>query len=178
MPIDWFPLWLSLRVAGVSTIIAIGLGLWIAWALANRAFRGKEWIDAAITLPLVLPPTVLGYYLLVVLGQRSPLGKLFERLFGFQLTFTPLAAIIAATIHALPLMVKSVRAAFEEVDPILENVARTLGATEVRLFLTITLPLSRRAILAATVLAFARALGDFGVPIMIAGNIPGQTQNA
>ena len=154
------------------------IGIFLAWVLARLKFLGKEWIDAAITLPLVLPPTVLGYYLLVVLGQRSPLGKLFERLFGFQLTFTPLAAIIAATIHALPLMVKSVRAAFEEVDPILENVARTLGATELRLFLTITLPLSRRAILAATVLAFARALGDFGVTIMIAGNIPGKTQTA
>jgi molybdate transport system permease protein len=176
--VDWFPIQLSFQVAFIATGVALLMGIFLAWMLARLKFLGKEWIDAVITLPLVLPPTVLGYYLLVVLGRGSSLGKLFERVFGFQLTFTPFAAIIAATIHALPLMVKSVRAAFEEVDPILENVARTLGATEVRLFLTITLPLSRRAILAATVLAFARALGDFGVTIMIAGNIPGKTQTA
>ena len=116
MPIDWFPLWLSLRVATVSTIIALALGLWIAWLLANRSFRGKEAIDAAVTLPLVLPPTVLGYYLLVVLGRNSPLGKIYEWAVGHPLVFTWQAAVVAALFHAMPLLVKSARAAFESID--------------------------------------------------------------
>ena len=176
MPIDWFPLWLSLRVAGFSTAIAIALGLWIAWVLANRAFRGKEVVDAAVTLPLVLPPTVLGYYLLVVLGRSSPLGKVYEWAIGQPLVFTWQAAVVAALFHAMPLLIKSARAAFETVDHSYERAARSLGATELRLFWSVTLPLTRRSILAASALAFARALGDFGVTLMIAGNIPGRTQ--
>src|SRR5438552_7393325 len=112
MPIDWFPLWLSLRVAVISTALALGFGLWLAWALANRAFRGKEVIDAAVTLPLVLPPTVLGYYLLVVLGRSSPLGKVYEWAIGQPLVFTWQAAVVAALFHAMPLLIKSSRAAF------------------------------------------------------------------
>src|SRR5579863_9946329 len=176
MPLDWFPLWLSLRVAAISTALALAVGLWLAWTLANRTFRGKEVLDAAVTLPLVLPPTVLGYYLLVVLGRNSPLGQLYEWLFGGPLVFTWQAAVVAALFHSTPLLVKSARAAFESVDRSYERAARNLGATELRLFWRVTLPLTRRAILAAAALGFARSLGDFGVTLMIAGNIPGRTQ--
>jgi len=176
MPIDWFPLWLSLRVAALSTAIALGIGLWLAWVLANRGFRGKEILDAAVTLPLVLPPTVLGYYLLVLLGRNSPVGQLYEWIFGQPLVFTWQAAVVAALFHSTPLLVKSARAAFESVDHGYERAARTLGASEVRLFWRVTLPLSGRSVLAAGALAFARSLGDFGVTLTTAGNIPGHTQ--
>lgn len=176
MGIDWFPLWLSLRVAVISTAVALVVGLWLAWLLANRQFRGKEILDAAITLPLVLPPTVLGYYLLVLLGRASPVGKLYEWIFGGPLVFSWQAAVVAALFHSTPLLVKSARAAFESVDRSFERAARNLGASELRLFWRVTLPLARRSILAAGALAFARSLGDFGVTLMIAGNIPGRTQ--
>src|SRR5438552_5977790 len=176
MPIDWFPLWLSLRVAVISTALALGFGLWLAWLLANRDFRGKEVLDAAVTLPLVLPPTVLGYYLLVLLGRHSPVGRLYEVVFGSPLVFSWQAAVVAALFHSAPLLVKSARAAFESLDRSYERAARNLGASELRLFWKVTLPLARRSILAAAALAFARSLGDFGVTLMIAGNIPGRTQ--
>jgi molybdate transport system permease protein len=167
---------LSLRVAAISTAISLVVGLWLAWILANRQFRGKEILDAAITLPLVLPPTVLGYYLLVLLGRASPVGKLYEWMFGGPLVFSWQAAVVAALFHSTPLLVKSARAAFESVDRSFERAARNLGASELRLFWRVTLPLARRSILAAGALAFARSLGDFGVTLMIAGNIPGRTQ--
>ena len=176
MAIDWFPLWLSLRVALFSTIAAVGLGLWVAWLLANREFRGRELLDAAVTLPLVLPPTVLGYYLLVLLGRATPFGRVYEWLFGSPLVFTWQAAVVAAFLHSMPLLVKSARAAFESVDHAYERAARSLGASELLVFARVTLPLTRRPILAASALAFARSLGDFGVTIMFAGNIPGRTQ--
>src|SRR5580692_10676041 len=176
MPIDWFPLWLSLRVAVVSTAVALSLGLWLAYILANREFRGKEMLDALVTLPLVLPPTVLGYYLLVLIGRASPFGHLWESIFGSPLVFTWKAAVVAALIHSLPLLVKSARAAFESVDRSYERAARTLGASEWRLFWRVTLPLARRSIFAASAIAFARSLGEFGATLMVAGNIPGRTQ--
>jgi molybdate transport system permease protein len=176
MPIDWFPLWLSLRVAVLSTALALAGGLWIAYLLANREFRGKDLLDAAVTLPLVLPPTVLGYYLLVLLGRASPLGRLWEEIFGAPLVFTWKAAVVAALLHSFPLLVKSTRAALESVDRSYERAARTLGASEWKLFWRVTLPLAWRSIFAATALAFARSLGDFGVTLMVAGNIPGRTQ--
>lgn len=176
MQIDWFPLWLSLRVAFLSTAIALACGLWLAYVLANRQFRGKESLDAAITLPLVLPPTVLGYYLLVLIGRNSWVGRAWEGLFGSPLVFTWKAAVIAALLHSLPLLVKSARAAFESIDPGYERAARNLGASEWRLFCRVTLPLAQRSILAAAALAFARSLGDFGVTLMVAGSIPGSTQ--
>src|SRR5580700_2186461 len=176
MAIDWFPLWLSLRVATISTAIALVIGLWLAWTLANRSFRGKEVLDAAVTLPLVLPPTVLGYYLLVLLGRASPIGHVYEWLFGGPLVFTWQAAVVASLFHSTPLLVKSARAALESVDRSYERAARNLGATELRLFMRVTLPLAHRSIFAAAALAFARSLGDFGVTLMIAGNIPGRTQ--
>src|SRR6202451_1967235 len=172
MSIDWFPLWLSLRVAVVSTVVALLLGLWIAYILANREFRGKSLLDAAVTLPLVLPPTVLGYYLLVLIGRASPLGQVWETVFGSPLVFTWKAAVVAALLHSFPLLVKSARAALESVDRSLERAARNLGASEWRLFWRVTLPLARRSIFAATALAFMQALGDFGATIMVAGNIP------
>jgi molybdate transport system permease protein len=176
MSVDWFPLWLSLRVAVISTALAAAGGIALAYLLANRDFRGKEALDAALTLPLVLPPTVLGYYLLVVVGRQSGLGRAYEAVFGQPLVFTWQAAVVAALLHSAPLLIKSARAALESVDHSYERAARTLGAGEWRVFLRVTLPLAQRSILAATVLAFARALGDFGVTIMVAGNIPGRTQ--
>jgi molybdate transport system permease protein len=176
MSIDWFPLWLSLRVALISTAIAVVGGLWIAYLLANREFRGKETLDAAVTLPLVLPPTVLGYYLLVLLGRASPVGRLWEVVFGSPLVFTWKAAVVASLLHSFPLLVKSARAALESVDRSCERAARTLGASELRLFWRVTLPMARRSILAASALAFARSLGEFGVTLMVAGNIPDRTQ--
>ncbi len=178
MAVNWFPLWLSLRVAALATLVSLALGLWIAYVLANRKFRGKELLDAVVTLPLVLPPTVLGYYLLVMLGRTSPLGHFYEYVFGAPLVFTWQAAVVASTFHAIPLLVKSARAAFETVDRSYEKAARNLGASDWRVFWRVTLPLSRRAVIAASVLAFARALGDFGATLMIAGDIPGKTQTA
>jgi molybdate transport system permease protein len=178
MAIDWFPLWLSLRVASLSTLLSLFMGLWLAYILANRDFRGREWLDAAATLPLVLPPTVLGYYLLVALGRQSPLGRAYESVVGQPLVFTWQAAVVASTVHAFPLLVKTVRAALESVDRSYEKAARTLGASEWRVFWRVTLPLARRSVIAATVLAFARSLGDFGATLMVAGNIPGRTQTA
>ncbi len=176
--IDWFPVKLSFLVASAASVIALVAGSSLAWLLARKRFPGRDVLDALITLPLVLPPTVLGYYLLVLLGTRSALGGFLYRRFGLRLTFTVTAAIIAATIHALPLVTKSLRAVFESIDPQLEAAARTLGLNNWRIFFRVTLPLSARGVLAATALAFARALGDFGITIMIAGNIPGKTQTA
>ena len=176
MNLDWFPFRLSLRVAAHSTLVSTAAGLWLAYLLANRSFRGKETLDAAVTLPLVLPPTVLGYYLLVVIGRESWFGRLWEAMLGSPLVFTWQAAVVAAILHSAPLLIKSARAALESVDHDYERAARTLGASEWRLFWRVTLPLARRSIFAAIALAFARSLGDFGVTIMVAGNIPGRTQ--
>src|SRR5579884_2417850 len=176
MTIDWFPLWLSLRVAAISTCISLVAGVWIAWLLARGGFRGREILDAAVTLPLVLPPTVLGYYLLVLLGRATPFGRLYEWIFGSPLVFTWQAAVVAALLHSTPLLIKSARAAFESVDPSYIRAAQNLGASDLRVFVQVMIPLARRSIFAAAVLAFARSLGDFGVTIMLAGDIPGRTQ--
>jgi molybdate transport system permease protein len=178
MCLDWFPLWLSLEVATAATLISLALGLAIAWLLANREFPGKNLVDAVATLPLALPPTVLGYYLLVVIGRSSWIGRAWESVTGSPLVFTWRAAVIASTLHAIPLLIKSSRAALESVDLACERAARSLGASEWRLFWRVSLPLARRPVLAATVLAFARSLGDFGATLMIAGDIPGRTQTA
>jgi len=174
--IDWSPLWLSLRVASIATVLSLGVGLATGWALTRWQFRGKNLAEALVTAPIVLPPTVLGYYLLVLLGRSSPLGELYETLFGGPLVFTWQAAVAAACLHAIPLLIRSARAAFEGVNRNLENAARSLGASEWRVFWRVTLPLSKGPVAAAAVFAFARSLGDFGVTIMIAGNIPGKTQ--
>lgn len=178
MPIDWFPLWLSLEVALAATAISLAIGIWLAWLLANRQFMGKDVLDALATLPLALPPTVLGYYLLVIIGRNSWPGRAWEAVTGAPLVFTWRAAVIASTLHAVPLLLKSARAALENVDRSYERAARSLGASEWRLFWRVSLPLAGRPIAAATALAFARSMGDFGTTLMIAGDIPGRTQTA
>ncbi len=174
----WEPLALSLRVAGASAGLALAVGIPCAFALARGRVPGRKLLEALLTLPLVLPPTVLGYYLLAVLGRASPLGRAYERITGGPLTFTVTAAVLAGFVQALPLTVRTTRAALDAVDPTLEQAARALGATEWRVAMTITLPLARRGITAAAALAFARALGEFGVTLVIAGSIPGQTRTA
>lgn len=176
--VDLFPLALSLRVAVVSTVVVTTVGVALAWLLARRRFPGREALDALVTLPLVLPPTVLGYYLLVLLGRSSPAGRAFEAVFGRPLVFTWEGAVVAAAAGALPLMVKTARAAFASVERDYEDAARTLGKGEWQVFARVTLPLARRGVVAGAVLAFARALGDFGATLMVAGNIPGRTQTA
>ena len=178
MPLDWSPLWLSLRVAVLSTALSLVVGLALAYLFANYHFRGKELWDSIITLPLALPPTVLGYYLLILLGRSSAIGRTWEAITGSPLVFTPTAAVIAAFFHSAPLLVKSARAALESVDHSYERAARTLGSSDWRVFARVSLPLAAPSIAAATLLAFARSLGDFGVTIMLAGNIPGRTQTA
>ena len=173
---DFFPLVLSLKVALLATAISLVIALAAAWALSFLEFTGKEHLDAAITLPLVLPPTVLGYYLLIVIGRESWVGQAWESITGSPLVFTPKAAVIAAIVHSAPLLTKYLRAAIESVDPVYIKAARSLGLEEWRIFLKVVLPLCSRAVVASAVLAFARSLGDFGVTIMIAGNIPGKTQ--
>jgi molybdate transport system permease protein len=174
--IDLFPLALSLRVATVATVLNLLVGLPLALFLARTRFRGRDLLSAVVLLPLVLPPTVLGYYLLVVLGRQGPVGRLLEGSLGFTLVFTWQAAVLASAVVSMPLLVRAAQAAFESIDPKLEDAARTLGRSELNLFLTVTVPLAWRGILAGTVLAFARALGEFGATLMVAGNIPGRTQ--
>ena len=167
----WQPLLLSLRVAMAATCIVFICGLLLATWLARSRFSGKIIVETLVNLPLILPPSVLGYYLLLVLSRNGPLS-----IFGLRITFTWYAAVIAAAVVALPLMVQSSRAAIEAVDPILEQAAGTLGASSPRIFAEVTFPLARRGILAGIVLAFARSLGEFGATLMVAGNIPGLTQ--
>ncbi|MNM29916.1 Molybdenum transport system permease protein ModB [compost metagenome] len=176
MDLDWSALWLSLKVAGWATVINLFVGVGLGALLARKRFPGRELLDTLLTLPMVLPPTVLGYYLLVVIGRNGPLGAWLQSAFGINLVFTWQAAVIAAAIASLPLVFKPARAAFEDVDAQLEQAARTLGVSELALFFRVTLPLAWRGILAGLLLAFARAMGEFGATIMVAGSIPGRTQ--
>jgi molybdate transport system permease protein len=166
---------LSMQVAVLATALNALVGIPLAYVLARRRFWGRTALDLAVTLPLVLPPTVTGYYLIVVLGRRGWLGAPLYELTGWTVAFTWYAAVIAATVMALPLLVRTARAAIESVDPDLERAAFTLGRPEWRTALEVTLPLARNGILAGLVLAFARALGEFGATLMLAGNIPGKT---
>jgi molybdate transport system permease protein len=172
---DWFPVRLSIEVAILATALTALIGIPLAWALGKGRFAGRDLVGAVIMTPLVLPPTVLGYYLLVLIASQGPLGRLLERV-GVELAFTWRAAVLAGCVGSLPLLVRTVQAGFEAVDGRLEDVARTLGRTEAAVFFTITLPLAWRAVLAGLVLAFCRAFGDFGMTLMVAGNIPGRTQ--
>ncbi len=172
----WTTLALTLKVAAWATAINLVLGVAVGWLLARRGFFGRELVDALLTLPFVLPPTVLGYYLLVVIGKRGWLGGWLYQTFGINLIFTWQGAVIAATIVSFPLVLKSARAAFEGVDPQLENAARVLGLGEWTLFFRVTLPMAWPGILAGTLLVFARSLGEFGATLMVAGSIPGRTQ--
>lgn len=170
--------WLSVQVAVAATVLNGLLGIPLAYVLARRRFWGRGLVDLLVTLPLVLPPTVTGYYLIVLLGRRGVLGAPLYALTGWTIAFTWSAAVIAATVMALPLLVRTARAAIESVDRNLERAAFTLGRSEWRTALEITLPLARNGILAGLVLAFARALGEFGATLMLAGNIPGKTATA
>jgi len=169
---------LSFEVAAIATCLATALGVAIAGIISQPRIWGRELVDAAITAPMVLPPTVLGYYLLVLLGRESALGRGFEALFGSPIVFSRGGAVIAAAIGALPLITKASRAALEGVDTRLVGAARTLGASPWRAFFSVSLPLARRGVFAGVMLGFARALGDFGVTLMVAGNIPGRTRTA
>ena len=171
----WNPLWLSLKVAGLATVLATLLGTAVGWGLARGRFPGRNLLDTLLTLPMVLPPTVLGYYLLVMLGRHSTLGAWLDQL-GIRLIFSWQGAVVAATVVAFPLVFKPARAAFEAVDGQLEQAAQVLGISRLAVFFRITLPLAWRGILAGILLAFARALGEFGATLMVAGSIPGQTQ--
>lgn len=171
----WVPLALSLKVAAWATTINAVLGVAAAFALSRWQSPARDLVDAVLTLPLVLPPTVLGYYLLVLVGRRGVLGECLAAL-GIELVFTWQGAVLASTIVAFPLVLKSARAAFEGVDPQLEQAARVLGVRESGIFFRVTLPLAMRGIAAGVLLAFARALGEFGATLMIAGNLPGRTQ--
>jgi len=172
----WHTLKLSLLVVSIATILISVIGTALGYLLAKRTFRGKDLLDAVLTLPMVLPPTVTGYYLILLLGRRGLLGNPLYVLTGWAVTFTWIAAVIAATIIALPLMIKSARAAIESVDAEYEIASYTLGKSEWETFFRITLPLAGRGILAGIVLSFARAFGEFGATLMLAGNIPGRTQ--
>ena len=171
----WTPLLLSLKVAGLATLLNLVLGVAAAWGLSRWRSPLRDFIDSILTLPLVLPPTVLGYYLLVLFGRRGTFGAWLESL-GIQLVFTWQGAVLASTVVAFPLVLKAARAAFESVDHQLEDAARVLGVSEAGVFFRVSLPLATRGITAGVLLAFARALGEFGATLMVAGNLPGRTQ--
>jgi molybdate transport system permease protein len=172
---DAFPIGLSLRVAALALLVVTPLGLGIAWAQARRRYRLRAAVDALVLLPLVLPPSVMGFLLVVVFGKRGPVGAWLDEAFGLRLVFTPAAAVIASAVVSLPIFVKTAQPAIEAVPRELENVARSLGLGPLAVFLRVTLPSAWRGVLAAAVLGFARALGEFGATLMFAGDIPGRT---
>ena len=170
------PLLLTLKVAAWATLLAVFLGMGAGLLLARIRFAGREVVDALLLLPMVMPPTVLGYYLLIAFGRRSALGHWLESRLGIELIFTWQGAVVASTVVAFPLVFKAARTAFENVDANFEQAGRTLGYTEWTVFARVTLPLAWRGIAAGAMLAFARAIGEFGATLMVAGNIPGRTQ--
>jgi len=172
----WTALALSLKVACWATLIDLVLGVGFGYLLARKRFPGRELLDAVLTLPMVMPPTVLGYYLLMLIGRHGPLGAWLQHNFGIQLIFTWQAAVIAAAVVAFPLVLKGARAAFEAVDTQLEQAASVLGLSPWAVFLRVTLPLAWRGVLGGTLLAFARSMGEFGATLMVAGSIAGKTQ--
>ncbi len=178
MNTDLGPLALSLRVSTLATLATCLLGIPLAWLLSRRAFRGRDLVSVIVLIPMVLPPTVLGYYLLVLIGREGPIGRIAEAIGLGRLVFTPAAAVIAAFVASFPFLVRTAQAGFEQVDRVYEEAARTLGRGELSIFLTVAIPLAWRGILAGIALAFARAMGEFGATLMVAGNIPGRTQTA
>ena len=171
----WQVIWFTVQVALLSTLVMVPPGLALAWLLARWRGRAKVLLETLVTLPLVLPPVVTGLVLLKLFGRRGPIGSWLAEQFGIEVVFTWRAVVMALSVMALPLFVRTARAAIEDVNPALEQVARTLGAGEWRVFFTITMPLARRGLIAGTMLGFARALGEFGATIVVAGSIPGQT---
>lgn len=167
---------LTLKIAGVSTALNILLGVGAGFFFSRKKFPGREFLDAILTLPMVMPPTVLGYYLLVLIGSHGVLGNWLKNQFGINLIFTWQGAVIAAAVVTFPLVYRSARAAFDNVDPQLEQAARVLGVSEAAIFFRVSIPLAWRGILAGLLLSFARATGEFGATLMVAGSIPGKTQ--
>jgi len=172
---EWTAVALSLKVALWATALSLPLGIWVAYALARKSFWGKALLDGLVLLPLVLPPVVTGYFLLLVFGRHGPIGAVLAK-FGIVLAFRWTGAVLSCGIMAFPLMVRAIRLSFEAVDRRLEAAAATLGAGPARTFLTVTLPLAMPGVIAGSVLAFARALGEFGATITFVSNIPGETQ--
>lgn len=175
-PEEWAAIWLSLQVALVATVCALPLAVWVAYVLARKQFPGRQLLNGLVHLPLVLPPVVTGYLLLIIFGQQGPLGAFLHSTFGVSLAFRWTGAALAAAIMAFPLMVRAIRLGIEAVDPGLEAAAATLGASRTRIFMSVTLPLVLPGVLAGTVLGFAKALGEFGATITFVAAIPGQTQ--
>jgi molybdate transport system permease protein len=172
---DSFPILLSLRVATTALAVVAPIGIALAWFQARKNYPGRTVIDAAVLLPLVLPPSVIGYFLVVLCGRRGPIGNWLLSTFDIRLIFSPSAAVIASAVVALPMLVKTAQPAIESVPPDLEAVGRSLGLGPAAVFLRITLPAAWRGVVAGLVLAFARAIGEFGATLMFAGNIPGRT---
>jgi molybdate transport system permease protein len=175
-PTEWQAVALSLRVAFWATLLSLPLGIWVAWLLARREFPGKQVLNGLVHLPLILPPVVTGYLLLLTFGRRCYVGQFLDQWFGIVLAFRWTGAVLAAAVMAFPLMVRAIRLAFEAVDPKLEQAAGTLGASPAWVFVTVTLPLILPGVLAGAVLAFAKAMGEFGATITFVSNIPGETQ--
>jgi len=175
-PEEWTALWLSLKVSSIATLLSLPFGIAVAWLLARKQFRGKAIVDAIVLLPLVLPPVVTGYALLLAFGRRGPIGASLESLFGIVLSFRWTGAALAAAIMAFPLMVRAVRLSIEAADARLEQAASTLGASPPWVFATISLPLMLPGIIAGAILGFAKALGEFGATITFVSSIPGETQ--
>ncbi|PWB80472.1 MAG: molybdate ABC transporter permease subunit [Candidatus Methylomirabilota bacterium] len=169
------PLLLSLKIAGLATVVTLVIGTPIAWLLARGRFPGRAVLESIVMIPLILPPTVTGYYLLLLVGRQGPIGYFLDQTLNIGLIFTWKAAVLASTIAALPLFIKASQGAFEGIDRRIEDAGRTFKPTLIVLC-TITLPLAWRGILAGSILAFARAMGEFGITLMIAGSIPGRTQ--
>ena len=171
----WQVTWFTIGIAALSTLLILPFGVALAWLLARREWPGKSIVETLVALPLVIPPVATGLLLLKLLGRRGAIGGWIERTFGWEIVFTWRGVVVATAVMSFPLLVRTARVAFEGVNPRLEQVARTLGAGPWRVFMTITLPLAARGLIAGAVLAFARALGEFGATVMIAGFIPGQT---
>ncbi len=165
----------SLAAAAAAVLLLLPGGLALAWALARRGFRGRALVETLVALPLVLPPVATGLVLLELFGRRGPIGGFLHERLGWDVAFTPAAVVLAMAVMSFPLLVRGARVAFEGVDPRLEGIARTLGASEARVFATVTLPLARRGVVAGALLAFARALGEFGATVLVAGDLPGRT---
>jgi molybdate transport system permease protein len=171
---EWQIVALTVRTAALAALLILPPGLLAAWLLARRNWRGKSVVETIVALPLVMPPVATGLILLQLVGRRGPIGSLLHRM-GFEIAFTWRAVVLAMMVMSFPLLVRAARVAFEEVNPRLEQIARTLGARRWRVFFTITMPLASRGIIAGLLLAFARSLGEFGATILVAGNIPGRT---
>ncbi len=175
-PDEWTAIRLSIRIAIVATVVALPFGIAVAWVLARKQFWGKSLLDGIVHLPLVLPPVVTGYLLLISFGRRGPIGAFLDEYFGIVFSFRWTGAVLACGVMAFPLLVRAIRLSFEAIDRRLEDAASTLGANPVRTFATVTLPLALPGVIAGMVLCFAKALGEFGATITFVSNIPGETQ--